>query len=46
MTRITMKRLFEMMRGKRNSSNAKIGIPERVNAVITSSKGNKILIGD
>jgi len=44
--RITMKRLFELLRGKRKTADSKIGIPERVNAGITSSDGKKTLIGD
>jgi len=40
-----MKRLFDYLRGKRMTTNAKLRIPERINAVVTSSKGNRVLIG-
>jgi len=39
--KITMKRLFELIRGKRKTTNAKLKIGERVNAVITSKDGLK-----
>lgn len=41
-----MKRLFEMMRGKRKTTNAKIRTTEKINVVITSSNGKIIRLGD